>query len=107
MVLALCAGTMPRQLDRLFIAFVFLLAASGLSRDVRAQSPGAEPAADSVDAVQAEFDGSLNTILVATGLVRPTFATAPPGDFRRLFIVEQDGTIRVLENRVLLATPFL
>jgi glucose/arabinose dehydrogenase len=57
--------------------------------------------------VSAEFDGSLDTVRIASGLNRPTFATAPSTDFGRLFVVEQDGRIRVIRNRVLLGTPFL
>jgi len=50
---------------------------------------------------------------VATGLSRPVFATAPPGDEDRLFIVEQrsgsTGRVRILEldTGTLRATPFL
>ncbi len=54
---------------------------------------------------------------VAAGLQRPVFATAPPGDFRRLFIVEQwdrsvsppIGRIRILDLATLTvqAAPFL
>src|SRR5690606_21640465 len=35
---------------------------------------------------------SLTTIRVATGVTRPAFMTAPPGDTSRLFIVEQRGS---------------
>ncbi len=45
--------------------------------------------------------------LVASGLTWPVFATAPPGDAARLFIVQQNGLIRVLKNGALLPTPFL
>src|SRR5690606_27150163 len=47
---------------------------------------------------------------VVTGLSRPVFLTAPPGDIDRVFIAEQHtGAIRVLrlEDRTLLPTPFL
>jgi glucose/arabinose dehydrogenase len=54
---------------------------------------------------------------IATGLVRPVFVTAPPGDYSRLFIVEQRGSggvstradIRImnLPSHTLEATPFL
>lgn len=47
---------------------------------------------------------------VATGLARPVFLTAPPGDTGRVFIVEQHtGAIRILRlaDRAILATPFL
>ncbi len=46
------------------------------------------------------------TVQVASALPYPVFATSPPGD-SRLFIVEQQGTIRILENGHLLAAPFL
>jgi len=44
---------------------------------------------------------------VATGLNFPVYLTAPPGDSDRLFIVEKVGTIRIIKNGTLLATPFL
>jgi glucose/arabinose dehydrogenase len=37
----------------------------------------------------------------------PTYLTAPPGDKRRLFVVEQAGTIRVIRDGRKLAKPFL
>lgn len=43
---------------------------------------------------------------IATGLSQPLFVTAPPDD-PRLFIVERSGVIKVVENGVLLTTPFL
>jgi glucose/arabinose dehydrogenase len=42
---------------------------------------------------------------MASGLEHPTYLTSPPGD-RRLFVVEQTGTIRVINDGQLLATPF-
>ncbi len=38
----------------------------------------------------------LTTQLVASGLSRPIFVTAPPEDFGRLFIVEKQGIIKIL-----------
>lgn len=43
---------------------------------------------------------------VAAGLDRPTTLTAPPGD-TRLFVTEQSGRIRVIEDGVVRTTPFL
>src|SRR4051794_35624730 len=37
----------------------------------------------------------------------PTYVTAPPGDRRRLFVVEQAGTIREVHDGGKLAKPFL
>src|SRR5438105_2436158 len=51
---------------------------------------------------------ALTTVRVASGLSRPLYITAPPGDTTRLFIVEQyTGRIRILMNGSLLSTPFL
>jgi len=46
---------------------------------------------------------------VATGLNQPLFATAPPGDTGRLFLVEKTGLIKILDlaSGQVLATPFL
>ena len=52
--------------------------------------------------------GNLRLVPVVTsGLVSPLYLTAPPGDVQRLFIVEQGGTIRIVQNGALLPTPFL
>jgi glucose/arabinose dehydrogenase len=48
----------------------------------------------------------LQTRIVANGLDRPLFATSPAGD-SRLFIVEQGGLIKILQNGTVLPTPFL
>jgi glucose/arabinose dehydrogenase len=44
---------------------------------------------------------------VASGMNFPLFLTSPPGDASRLFVVEKGGTIRIIQNGVVLATPFL
>ena len=49
---------------------------------------------------------ALQTQIVASGLSQPLFATAPKGD-SRLFIVEQGGLIKILQNETVLPTPFL
>jgi glucose/arabinose dehydrogenase len=51
----------------------------------------------------------LDAIRVASGLTSPLFTTAPPGDFNRLFVVQQNGQIRILNlsTGTLNATPFL
>jgi glucose/arabinose dehydrogenase len=51
---------------------------------------------------------SVTLVPVATGLERPVALVAAPGDARRrLFIVEQVGAIRVLENGAILEGRFL
>lgn len=46
-------------------------------------------------------------VLVSNELTRPVYATSPPGDDQRLFVVEQEGKIRILSGFELLETPFL
>ncbi|MCP4871936.1 MAG: PQQ-dependent sugar dehydrogenase [Proteobacteria bacterium] len=43
---------------------------------------------------------------VVAGLLRPVLVTAPPGD-PRLFVVEQNGIVRVLKDGAVLPAPFL
>jgi len=47
------------------------------------------------------------TTLIAAGLEQPVDIDAPPLDTHRLFIVEQAGRIRIVENGTLLGDPFL
>lgn len=51
----------------------------------------------------------LTTTRVASGLNRPIYVTAPPGDTARLFIIEKAGVIKILNfnTGVVLPTPFL
>lgn len=44
---------------------------------------------------------------VASGLTAPVQAKSPPDGSNRLFIADQNGKIRILQDGVLLATPFL
>jgi glucose/arabinose dehydrogenase len=59
--------------------------------------------------LRAQMAAGLDAIQVASGLTRPLFVTAPPGDSRRLFIVQQNGQIRILNlaTGALNATAFL
>jgi len=43
---------------------------------------------------------------VASGFDQPLYVASPPGD-ARLFVVEQTGRIRIIQNGAVLATPFL
>ena len=72
-----------------------------------APPPDATPPADAVQATCTPASGShLSTVVVATGLSSPVWTTSPPGD-ARLFVLEQSGRIRIIENGGLLAKPFL
>lgn len=50
---------------------------------------------------------TINLVPVANNLSRPLFLTYSPDDTGRLFIVEQGGTIRILQEGRLQAEPFL
>lgn len=55
----------------------------------------------------AKSDARVELLPVAEGLASPVLALAAPGDATRLFIVDQAGTIRVVEKGLLRAEPFL
>lgn len=74
-----------------FFAPVAFALACGSTRDI-AEPPGA------VIALRAQE--------VVRGLASPVYLTSPSGD-PRLFVVEQPGRIRIVENGQLVATPFL
>jgi glucose/arabinose dehydrogenase len=48
---------------------------------------------------------SINLVPVANGLVKPVYLTHAGDD--RLFVVEQDGTIRIIQDGAILPQPFL
>ena len=50
---------------------------------------------------------SLRLTAVASGLSAPLFASGVPGDPTRLYILEQEGFIRIVENGELQTIPFL
>ncbi len=50
---------------------------------------------------------ALATEIVASGLSSPTYVAAAPGDDTRLFIIQQNGVIRLMKDGVLLPAPFL
>ena len=49
-------------------------------------------------------NGSIALVLqpVATGMAAPAYAISPPGDSNRLFVVEQNGLLRIIQNGSLL-----
>src|SRR5688572_7095783 len=67
----------------LCVSFVGLLAACGSDSDTGNSAPTST---------------SLKLQPVANNLNSPLFLTTPPGDQTRLFVVEQTGTIKVLDR---------
>ena len=49
--------------------------------------------------------GALELVEVASGLASPVYLTAPSGD-PRLFVVEQPGRVRIVNNGALEPIPF-
>src|SRR5436309_803711 len=45
---------------------------------------------------------AINLQPVATGMAAPDYAISPPGDTSRLFVVEQNGLLRIIQNGSLL-----
>src|SRR5947207_10993240 len=66
-------------------------------------------AAVSLPGLRGQMLPGLDAIRVASGLTQPLFVTAPPGDTGRLFIVQQNGEIRILNlaTGTLNSTAFL
>src|SRR4249919_3275375 len=52
-------------------------------------------------------DIAIDLRTIATGLGAPDYAISPPGDASRLFVLEQNGLLRVIQNGNLLSTPAL
>jgi cysteine-rich repeat protein len=56
---------------------------------------------------QSAFGDAIASELVTADLAAPTFLTAPPLDPHRVFVTEQEGRVRVIEDGVLRDDPFL
>jgi glucose/arabinose dehydrogenase len=54
-------------------------------------------------------NGTINIFLqpIATNMSAPLYGISPPGDTNRLFVLEQNGLVRVIQNGVLLPDPAL
>jgi glucose/arabinose dehydrogenase len=66
------------------------------------------PATAAAAFVLGAASASAQTLVPVGGtFVSPVYATAPPGDGRRLMVVEQGGTVRVIRDGATLGTPFL
>ncbi|HWX22884.1 MAG TPA: PQQ-dependent sugar dehydrogenase [Candidatus Binatia bacterium] len=54
-------------------------------------------------------NGNISLLLlpVATNMAAPDYGISPPGDTHRLFVVEQNGLLRIIQDGTLLPTPAL
>jgi glucose/arabinose dehydrogenase len=57
--------------------------------------------------IPAEAATRYRLTLKVSGLDQPVYMVAPPGEYKRYFIVLKPGVIRILRNGSLLRTPFL
>jgi len=80
------------------LALAFLLLGAG---------PAGAAAAPQCEGISPVRGTALAAVRVAAGLQRPLLALSPAKDLERLFIVEQDGKIKILKNGILNAAPFL
>jgi glucose/arabinose dehydrogenase len=52
-------------------------------------------------------DISIQLQTIATGLAAPLYGFSPPGDTHRLFVLDQNGLVRIIQDGALLPTPAL
>jgi glucose/arabinose dehydrogenase len=100
---------MPRRLLPACLSLLAGLAACGAS----GSSDATEPAATTADAPRTTAEARPAGLTVDLGLTpigrfsSPVYVDAPPGQARRLFVVEQGGAIRVVRDGQVLPRPFL
>jgi glucose/arabinose dehydrogenase len=59
------------------------------------------------DGISTASGTTIRTVRVASGLTKPCWVTSPPSDTHRIFILEQDGRVRIVKDGLLLPTSFL
>ena len=87
-----------------------LVAACGSGDSGNAASPAATATAAATESAAPEPKATASAGVKLKRIGRfdsPVFVTAPPGDRRRLFVVEQGGRVRVMVGGRLRAKPFL
>jgi hypothetical protein len=81
-------------------------AAAGEAGAAGAAGAAGEPGATSFDCSPASGEApSLTVELVADGFDEPLLVLSPPGDMTRLFVLEQAGTVRIIEEGATLPEP--
>ena len=71
------------------------------------RAEAAEPVNDPIPKKIAKGEVQVDLLPVASGLVSPVLLLVAPGDAARLFIVDQAGQVRVVENGSMREEPFL
>jgi glucose/arabinose dehydrogenase len=88
------------------IALCALAACGSSSDDAPALTDTAAGQAATTPAAQGARAGKLHLVSIGK-FDNPLYVTAPPGDRRRIFVVEQTGRIRVVRGGKVLPEPFL
>jgi glucose/arabinose dehydrogenase len=87
---------------------LLVLAACGSDDSSAQTTPASAATATATETTRAQSAASKRVKLLSIGRFEdPLYVTAPPGDTRRVFVVEQGGTIRVIRGGKRLARPFL
>jgi glucose/arabinose dehydrogenase len=84
-----------------------LVAACGSGDGGNAASPAASGDTNTTDSAPSATESRGVRLKRIGRFDSPVFVTSPPGDTRRLFVVEQAGRVRVMVGGRLRATPFL
>jgi glucose/arabinose dehydrogenase len=84
-----------------------LVAACGSGDGGNAASPAASGGTNTTDSAPSATESRGVRLKRIGRFDSPVFVTSPPGDTRRLFVVEQGGRVRVMVGGRLRATPFL
>ncbi|MFP5362244.1 MAG: PQQ-dependent sugar dehydrogenase [Thermoleophilia bacterium] len=98
----------PTVLVPALAAALLALAACGSDDSSAGMQTAPVTTASSTETTRARPAASNRVKLVGVGRFdKPVHVTAPPGDSRRIFVVEQGGTIRVVRGGKRLSRPFL
>ena len=106
---------MPRAVlaPALVIALLVLAACGSDDSSAEATATQRESAATTASSAETETTRARPSAADGVRLVdvgrfdQPVYVTAPPGDTRRIFVVEQGGTIRIVRGGKRLSRPFL
>ena len=103
---------MPRPTIAAALLAALLLAVSGCARDgpsaaEPSSEPQSEPTASAPEARAAQRPDRGVRLVRFARFDAPIYATAPPADRRRVFVVERAGRVRIVRDGRTLARPFL
>jgi glucose/arabinose dehydrogenase len=98
---------MPRAISLPALVAVLLVLVACGSDDSSAEPSAATAAAPAAPTTSATASATGVKLVGVGQFDTPVYVTAPPGDTRRIFVVEQGGRIRVVRGGKRLSSPFL